>query len=137
MQILTPLRLTTERDQRRTSDTKSESESEIEPLEGTLDLGMLVGHTYNLVVESVVNSRKSQKLWCDFQLIAFLLTLLCTQNMQSVLLPWPALDQIHQRYAMLCGHFVVTLISLCKKPSRGTDTSKRERRKRQQSFPFH
>ena len=124
MQILTPLPLSTERDQHRTSDSESESESENEPLEGTLDLGMMVVHTYVLIIESVVNLRKSQRLWCEFQHIAFLLTLLYTQNMQSVLLP--ALDQIHQRYAMLCGHFVLTLITLCTKPSRGKDTSKRE-----------
>ena len=62
---------------------------------------MMVVHTYVLVIESVVNLRKSQRLWCNFKLIAFLLTLLCTQNMQSERLP--ALDQIHQRYAMLCA----------------------------------
>ena len=62
MQILTPPRLSTERDQRRTSDSESESESENEPLEGTLHLGMVVVHTYVLVVESVVNLRKSQSL---------------------------------------------------------------------------
>ena len=55
MQILTPPRLSTERDQRRRSDSESESESENEPLAGTLDLGMMLMHTYVLVVESVVN----------------------------------------------------------------------------------
>ena len=62
VQILTPPRLSTERDQRRTSDSESESESENEPLAGTLDIGMMVVHTYVLVVESVVNLRKSQRL---------------------------------------------------------------------------
>ena len=36
--------------------------------------------------------------------------------MQAVLLP--ALDQIHQMYAILCGHFVLTLITLRTKPSK-------------------
>lgn len=59
VQILTLPRLPTERDQSRTSDrSESESESENEPLAGTLDLGMMVVHTYVLVVESVVNLRK-------------------------------------------------------------------------------
>ena len=84
VQILTPVRLSIERDQRRTSDSESESESENEPLEGTLDLGMMVVHTYVLIIETVVNLRKSQRLWCEFQLIAFLLTLLSTQNMRML-----------------------------------------------------
>ena len=50
MQILTPPSLSTERDQRKTSDSESESESENEPLAGTLDLGMMLMHTYVLVV---------------------------------------------------------------------------------------
>ena len=62
VQTLTPPHLSTERDQRRTSDSESESESENEPLAGTLDVGMMVVHTYVLVVESVVNLRKSQRL---------------------------------------------------------------------------
>ena len=62
VQILTPPRLSTERDQRKTSDNASESESENEPLAGTLDLGMMLVHTYVLVVESVVILRKSQRL---------------------------------------------------------------------------
>ena len=35
-----------------------------------LDLRMIVVHTYVLVVESVVNLQKSQRLLCDLQLIA-------------------------------------------------------------------
>ena len=62
VQILTPPRLSTERDQRKTSDSESESGSENEPLAGTLDLGMMLVHTYVLVVESVVILRKSQRL---------------------------------------------------------------------------
>ena len=62
VQILTPPHLPTERDQRRASDRESDTESENEPLAGTLNLGKMIVHTYVLVVESVVNLLKSQRL---------------------------------------------------------------------------